>query len=143
MVGIIKVTPSYAVGPQITAADLAAVAAEGYRTIFNVRPDNEVAGQPSGAAIEAEARRHGLDYCHIPVVANGITDEQITQFAEECGKRPGPVFCYCRTGTRAVILWALSEASRQEPLAILKAAAAAGYDISAIAPRLEQRRKSA
>lgn len=143
MASIIQVTPSYAVAPQIAAEDLPAIAAEGYRTIINVRPDNEAAGQPAGAAIEAEAKRLGLDYCHVPVIASAITDEQVARFEEELAKRPGPVFCFCRTGTRAVILWALAEASRQQPFAILKAAEAAGYDISAFASRIEQRRKPA
>jgi len=137
-----RVTPSFAVAPQIMPDDLAAIAAEGFRTIINVRPDGEVAGQPPGAVIEAEAKRLGLGYCHIPVVANAIADADIAAFEDAMTKSEGPVFCYCRSGTRAVILWVLAEAPRQEPFALLKVADAAGYDISGVLSRLEQRHKA-
>ena len=142
MVQIIKVTPIFSVAPQIAPADLAAIAAEGFRTVLNVRPDNEQPGQASGQEIETEARRLGLDYDYIPVVANAISDADIAKFEAVIAERQGPVFCYCRSGTRAIILWALAEAARQEPFAILKTADAAGYDISGFMTRIEQRRSA-
>ena len=43
-------TPKLAVASQITPADVARIAAEGYTTILNNRPDGEEPGQPRAAA---------------------------------------------------------------------------------------------
>jgi sulfide:quinone oxidoreductase len=47
-----------------------------------------------------------------------------------------PVLGYCRSGTRAVTLWALAEAGALPGGEIVKAAARAGVDLSALASRL-------
>lgn len=108
-----------------------------FRTIVNNRPDLEEPGQPSSAQLEAEARRLGLDYVHIPVVPGQIHDEQVTAFGEALTNRKGPVLAFCKTGRRAVTLWALSQAGRRSADEILRAAEAAGYDLSALRPKLE------
>lgn len=114
-----------------------------FRTIINNRPDGEEPGQPSSAEIEAEARRLGLDYVSIPVVAGQISDEQVAAFRDALNECDAPVLAFCRTGTRATMLWALSQAHRRDADDILKAAAAAGYDLSALRPRLEEKAKTA
>jgi uncharacterized protein (TIGR01244 family) len=50
----------------------------------------------------------------------------------------GPVFCYCRSGTRSTTLWALSQAGKQPAAEIISAAANAGYDMSHLAGHLSQ-----
>lgn len=112
-----------------------------YRTIINNRPDFEEPGQPSSAEIEAEARRLGLDYVHIPVVPGEVSDDQVAAFGKAVSERKGPVLAFCRSGRRAATLWALSEAGRRDPDEILKAAASAGHDLGALRPRLEDRAK--
>ena len=117
--------------------------APNFRTIINNRPDAEEPGQPTSAEIEAEATRLGLDYLHLPVVPGKITDGQAESFGEAIARRKGPVLAFCRTGTRSATLWALSQAGKRTPDEILRTAAAAGYDLSAIAPRLEEKAASA
>ena len=51
-----------------------------------------------------------------------------------------PVLAFCRTGTRSTTLWALTQASEQDNASILATAEQAGYDLSALADRLDQRR---
>jgi sulfide:quinone oxidoreductase len=53
------------------------------------------------------------------------------------------VLAFCRTGTRSTTLWALSEAGHLDPDAILATAAEAGYDLSALKPRLDLRWRTA
>ena len=125
--------------PPEKLADLA----PNFRAIINNRPDAEEPGQPTSAEIEAEARRLGLDYLHLPVVPGKITDGQAENFGEAIARRKGPVLAFCRTGTRSATLWALSQSGKRTPDEILRTAAAAGYDLSAIAPRLEERAASA
>ena len=110
-----------------------------FRTIVNNRPDSEEPGQPSSAELEAEARRLGLDYVHIPVIPGNISDEQVAAFGDALANRKGPVLAFCKSGRRAATLWALSQARRRSADEILNAAAAAGFDLSALKPKLEEK----
>jgi uncharacterized protein (TIGR01244 family) len=51
----------------------------------------------------------------------------------------GPVFCYCRSGTRSTTLWALSQAGKLPANEIVEAAARAGYDMSHLLGHLSQK----
>jgi len=130
-------TPTLSVGPQLSLTDLAS-AAQRFRAIINNRPDGEEPGQPSSAEIEAEAKRLGLQYRHIPIVPGQFPDDSVRAFANALTELEGPVFAFCRTGTRSTSLWALTEAARGTANGALRAAAEAGYDLHALWPRLEQ-----
>jgi sulfide:quinone oxidoreductase len=120
----------------VSPAELPQVARE-FRTIVNARPDAEESGQPSSAEIEQAARRLGLEYVHIPVVPGQITDEQVAAFAEALDAKPGPVLAFCKSGTRAASLWALSRAGEHGADAVMDAAAKAGFDLQGLKPRLQ------
>jgi sulfide:quinone oxidoreductase len=140
---IARLTPFLSVTPQITEADLGALAARGFRAVINNRPDGEAEGQPAGATIAAAAERVGLAYRHLPVVSGKVTDDDVAAFADALAEFKGPVLAFCRTGTRSTTLWALSEACHLDPEAILDTVARAGYDPSTLRPRLEARRQTA
>lgn len=114
-----------------------------FRTIINNRPDGEEPGQPTSAEIEAEARRLGLDYIHLPVVPGKIIDDQVRKFSEVIAHHEGPILAFCRTGTRSATLWALSQSGKRTPDDILKTAAGAGYDLSSLAQRLGEKAPTA
>ncbi len=139
MEAVKKLTPFLSVIGQIQPADMASVASSGFLTVINNRPDEEGEGQPSSAQMAAAAHASGLAYHHLPVVAGQITDEHIADFAQLLAQVKGPVLAFCRTGTRSSSLWALSEAHRLAPAAIIEAAQGAGYDLSGLLPRLQQR----
>jgi len=136
-----RLTEDIAVCAFVPPDKLAALAPR-FRTIINNRPDSEEPGQPSSAEIEAEARRLGIEYVHIPVVPGQITDEQVTAFGNAISGK-GPVLAFCRSGQRAATLWALSQAGKRGVDHILKAVAAAGYDLSTLRPKLEERATTA
>ena len=73
---------------------------------------------------------------HIPVTPGAYGDEDVSRFAAALEEMPGPVLGFCRTGTRAASMWALSQAGRQSPDTIIEAAAAGGCDISGLRDRL-------
>ncbi len=133
-----RLTDEIAVCGFVPPSKLAELAPK-FRTFINNRPDAEEPGQPSSAEIEAEARRLGVDYIHIPVVPGQVSDEQVSAFRAAISGHPGPVLAFCRSGTRAATLWALSQVGQHSVDEILKAAAAAGYDLSALKPRLEEK----
>jgi uncharacterized protein (TIGR01244 family) len=130
-----EVTPLFSVAGQLTTADVAAAADEGFRLVINNRPDGEGADQPPGAEIEAAAWGRGLDYMEIPV-AGRPTPEQAKAMREAIAGHGGRAVAYCRTGTRSILTWALGEVavgakSRDE---VRRLAAAASYDLSAMLP---------
>jgi sulfide:quinone oxidoreductase len=137
MESIATLTPFLSVAPQISEQDIGILAARGYRSIINNRPDGEAEGQPASVALAEAARRSGLAYRHLPVVSGKIGEEDVAEFAAALATLKGPVLAFCRTGTRSTSLWALSEAHHLDPETILKVAANVGYDLAALRPRLE------
>ncbi len=134
-----RLTPFIAVAAQLQPADMGTLAAAGFRSVINNRPDGEGEGQPSSAEMQAAAHASGLEYHHLPVVSGQIGDADVAAFAELLAQVRGPVLAFCRTGTRSTSLWALSEAHHLDPLTLLQTARDNGYDLSGLAQRLEQR----
>ncbi|SEJ36812.1 TIGR01244 family sulfur transferase [Frateuria terrea] len=135
-----KLTDEVSVSPQILPGELADLAAAGFRSVINNRPDGEVDEQPDSAAMAASAAAHGLAYRYIPVVPGHYEPEVIDAMAQALDELPAPVLAFCRTGTRSTSLWALQAARGTEPEALVKVAGDAGYDLAALAPRLRAMR---
>ena len=129
------VTDAFAVSPQITPADVARAKAEGFTLIINNRPDNESPGQPAGAEIEAAARASGLNYVEIPI-SGRPTLEQANAVTRAVAAANGRTLAFCRSGTRSITAWAMGQlaAGAESRAALVREAAAAGYDIGAVLP---------
>ncbi|MFO7704095.1 MAG: TIGR01244 family sulfur transferase [Halopseudomonas sp.] len=136
-------SPFIAVAAQLQPADMGTLAAAGFRSVINNRPDNEGEGQPSSAAMQAAAQASGLEYHYLPVISGQISDANVSDFTELLNQVRGPVVAFCRTGTRSTSLWALSEAHHLDPVVLLKSALDSGYDLSGLATRLQQRWQNA
>jgi len=133
-----RVADDFFVAPQLTADDFATAADAGIRTVINNRPDGEALDQLADAEARELASAAGLRYAFVPVVSGGIQPEAMLAMAEAVEGNPGPYLAYCRSGTRSCYLWAL-QAARQRPAEeIVAAAAAAGYDLGALAPLLRR-----
>lgn len=104
-----QLAPNLTVRPQLLPGEVAGLAAAGFRGIINNRPDDEAPDQPSSDEIEAEARRHGLAYWHIPVVPGQATERDARAFAKAVGEAGGPVLAFCRTGIRSTGLWKMAQ----------------------------------
>ena len=99
---ISKVDPKrITVGPQIYADQLLKLKRQGFSVIINNRPDGEERSQPSSREIQLEAEDLGLDFFHIPVSPLGINKENIDAMANALARTPGPVFAFCRSGSRS------------------------------------------
>lgn len=104
----IKLTPEFAVSPQISADDIARVRDGGFKAVICVRPDAEADGQPAFAAIAEAARKAGLEARHLPVENGRIGEAELNAFARLIAELPKPVLGYCHTGNRAGMLWTMS-----------------------------------
>lgn len=100
-----KIDEQFSITGQILPSDIDAIAKAGFKAIVCARPDDEEPGQPSFAAVAAEAERHGLKAVHIPV--SGMAGEgQLIRFEQAMAEFERPVLGYCRSGARAGSLYA-------------------------------------
>ncbi len=132
-----RITPDYAVGPQIDPADFATLAAEGFKAVINNRPDMEVTPDLSSEAMREAAEAAGLTYTENSVINGGLTMDMVTAQGEAVAAGPGPVFAWCRSGTRSAFVWALSQAGKLPAGELAGKLTAAGYDIPGIAQQIE------
>ena len=133
-----RINDHVSVSGQIRPEDVAALKAAGFVAIVNNRPDGESPDQPSGAEIAAAAAAAGLEYHAIPLGREGVSPELVAQTKAVLEGSTGPVFCYCRSGTRSTTLWALSQAGNVDAEEIISQAAEAGYDMSHLAGHLSR-----
>jgi len=129
---------SISVTGQVSPADIAAAAGQGFTFVINNRPDGEQPGQPTGAEIEAAANAAGLGYAAIPITHAGFTMEQVEAMRAALDAAPGKILAFCRSGTRSTLVWALARAAQgDEPDELAAKAEAAGYDLSSIRPSID------
>lgn len=106
-----RLTENFAVAPQLSPADMAAVAALGYKSVIINRPDFEGGlDQPQAAEVMAAAKEAGLQVEYQPVVSGAITPADVARFAELLDTLPGPVLAYCRSGARCTNLYQAAKA---------------------------------
>lgn len=134
-----KLDDTMCITPQVLPEQLAEAARQGFRSVINNRPDREEADQPTSDQVAAAAHAAGLEYRHIPVVPGQITDDAIEAFEKAMHEMPKPILGFCRTGTRAAMLWGMAKAPQIGVDAAIEAAACAGCDIAPARPKLEQR----
>ena len=132
-----RVTDAMAVSPQIQPDDIEAIKAAGYKVIINNRPDGEVAGQPLSNEIEALSVDADIDYHYIPMIPGELRQDMVDELNEVLDNAAGPVFAYCRSGTRSITLWSLSQAGKVPTDEIIAAGSANGYDLAPMRPTIE------
>jgi uncharacterized protein (TIGR01244 family) len=109
-ISITQHTAQFATAPQISPHDMAAIAAHGFGTVINNRPDFEGGPeQPTSQAMAKAAQAAGLAYHYIPVVSGQITPEQVAEFAAKVRAAKGPVLAFCRSGARSTNLWHMGQ----------------------------------
>lgn len=106
-----QITDDYSVAGQLTAADVPAAKAAGFKAMICNRPDSEDGAVPH-AELEAAAKAAGLEFRYIPVVSGQITMENVDDQAAALDSLPGPVLAYCRSGARCTNLFGLVQQKR-------------------------------
>lgn len=128
-----RINDHVSVSGQINPEDVATLKSLGFVAIVNNRPDGESPDQPAGDEIEAAAKAAGLAYHAIPLGREGVNADLVEKTKAVIEGSDGPVFCFCRSGTRSTTLWALSQAGEMDASEIISQAAEAGYDMSHLA----------
>jgi len=137
---IVQLEADIAAAPQLVEGDFAEVAARGFRSVVNIRPDGEAADQlPNGEARRA-AERQGLTFRHLPVLSLNATDDDVVDdFARLMDALPGPILFYCGSATRCTTLWTQAAAPRIGIDAALSVAREAGHDLDFLRETIEER----
>lgn len=126
---VVYITPSFAVTGALKAADFRMIAAMGFRSVLNNRPDGEEANQLTGLDEAALAAEHGLAYRFVPAAKLELfSDGVVAGMQEALSTLPGPILAHCKVGMRSAIAWAAAS-SHTEPLDdVMSKVAAAGFD---------------
>lgn len=136
MTDIRKVTDDFSVAPQLQVTDILGAKLAGFKTIICNRPDYESGPeQPTIAEMQKETESLGLSFLVLPF--SGMPTAEIAgqqgALIEAASK---PVLAYCRSGTRSITAWAMSQAGQGQTEVILRAGEDAGYDLSGLASYL-------
>lgn len=130
------------VAAQLAPEDFATIAAAGFRSLINNRPDDEEPGQPRNAELAASAARHGLAYHFLPILSGRYEDADIAALGEALTWLPAPTMLFCRTGNRSACLWALHAACNEDAQKLLVTAFVAGFDLTELMPRMQLARRA-
>jgi sulfide:quinone oxidoreductase len=131
-----RVTDHLSVSAQLQIDDLATVKAAGFQTVICNRPDGESdLDQPSIDDMKAAAEAIGLTFLALPF-AGMPAPEIASQQGQLIEAAAPPVLAYCRSGTRSITAWALSQAGQGKADSLIETASLAGYDLSGLRAHL-------
>ena len=104
-----QIAADICVAPQLGPESMAEVAALGFKSVVNNRPDFEFGpDQPTNASIAEAAVAAGLEYRFLPVAGGYQSPEEAAAMAALLAELPRPVLAFCRTGTRSANLYQLA-----------------------------------
>jgi uncharacterized protein (TIGR01244 family) len=132
-----RITPDYAVSPQIELSDLPAIAAAGFTTVIDNRPDGEIPPHLQTRAMQAAAEALGLTFVANPVISGALTMDNVTAQGAAIAAAQGPVFAYCASGNRSSVVWALAGAGTRPVEELIGLPARFGYQLAHLAPQIE------
>lgn len=131
-----KINEQLTVAGQVTPEQLQQAAAEGYKSVLNLRsPDEQGFVQDEQQQVEAA----GLQYVNIPVKPNEMTDELTTQVLEQIDNLLKPALIHCASSMRAGAMAFMNVATRQgmTPEEVFEKAGEVGFDCNAN-PQIKQ-----
>lgn len=129
----------FAITDAVSPADLDEVARRGFRSVVCNRRPGEAEDHPDDRPLQERAAELGLAWRCIPVTPGEYSEDDIAAFGEALETLPTPILAFCKTGKRAVHLWARARSQGEscDIPALLAAARAAGHDLDEHRPHLE------
>ena len=131
-------TPNVSALAQPSVDQIAELAERGYRSIIGNRPENESEDQPRWLDLKAAAAARGMDAVQIPIVMGQISDEQVEAFRDALEQLPKPIAVFCRSGTRAALMWALANQASLTVDERITIAGREGYDLEPFRQRMSR-----
>ncbi len=134
---IVDITENFSVSGELSEIDLAALKEKGISMLINLRPDNESADQVNHEQWQKLCEKHGLKYEHIPVLPCQYSAEDLETFESHVADGDLRVHSFCKTGTRAVHMWALTNRDTHEFAELQATVTDKGFDLKMIAGHFE------
>ena len=131
-----RLTHDHYVCDQLRVDDFDELASQGIRSVINNRPDGEAEDQPTSRTLERAATAAGLEYRHAPIVSQQLTRAEIEANRRAFAAVTRPLCAFCRTGTRAAVVWGLIAAESERAANVLEAVAAVELPTDALAQQL-------
>lgn len=133
-----RLTETYAVSPQIMPEDVVAIAAAGFTTIIDNRPDGEIPPEVQTEAMRKATEAAGLAFIANPVIGGAITLDNVRAQGAAIAGAKGPVFAYCASGNRSSIVWALSQSGKRPTDDLIGTAARFGYNLEPFRAQIDK-----
>jgi len=138
-----KLTDDVSVSGQITAANLKALKAQGFRTVVDMVHDDDSPDQAKYKQMQSAANESALGYGYVPLKkGTAIPSTTAEALGSTMRMMPKPILIYADTRARAARTWAFAEASRQGGLDaahILAAVKSAGESADDLASQIDAR----
>ncbi|AMC99814.1 MULTISPECIES: TIGR01244 family sulfur transferase [Halomonas] len=121
----------FSIADAVAPQDLEEIARRGFKAVICNRRPGEAEDHPDDRALSEKAADLGLKWRCIPVTPGEYSDADIEAFGQALDALPTPILAFCRTGKRAVHLWAhaRSKDATCDIPALMAAAHAAGHDL--------------
>lgn len=131
---------SVCIADAVTVDDLTEIASEGFTTVICHRRPGEADDFAGPDKLRQRAEALGLSFHDIPVAPGEYDSASIEAMGHALEQSSGPALAFCRTGRRAVHLWA--QARNRQPgydqEMILEAVDAAGHDPEPVRTMIQQ-----
>jgi uncharacterized protein (TIGR01244 family) len=140
--GLKRLSDDVSVTGQITTAEVPALRAAGFRTIVNMRVDNEAPGQPNYAQMMNAVQDAKLGSGYVPLRKGPLAPVQIESLMSTLSRLPKPALLYGEPPEHVARAWALAEASKPDGLdaaTILAAVKSVGPSTENIDAQVESR----
>ncbi|MGP4788257.1 beta-lactamase hydrolase domain-containing protein [Psychrobacter sp. 1Y11] len=98
-------TDNLTIYKQIYPSQCAKLAELGYRSVINIRPDDEHITQPTSLDLASASQQANLAYQHLPFYDERLSKMTVEQFASFYHACPKPILMFCGTGARAKLLY--------------------------------------
>jgi len=98
-------TDNLTIYKQIYPSQCSKIAALGYRSVLNIRPDAETETQPNSGDFAQATAEANLTYHHLPFDDERLSMATVEQFAAFYRAMPKPILMFCGTGARAKLLY--------------------------------------
>ncbi len=137
-----RLSDDVSVTGQITTAQVEAMRKAGFKTIVNMRIDNEAPGQPDYAEMQKAVQDAHLGHGYVPLRKGTLSPVQIEALVSALSRLPKPALLYGEPPEHVARAWALAEASRPGGLdaaTILAAVKAVGPSTENVDAQVESR----
>ncbi|MDD9923085.1 MAG: sulfur transferase domain-containing protein [Boseongicola sp.] len=102
-----QLAPNLFAGAQISEADLAMLASEGFTDVVCNRPDFEHPDSDPSSKLEDMSEKLGMAFHYLPITPGEPFVEEAEKLSSVVSRPNAKVFAYCRSGARVANAWSL------------------------------------